>query len=161
MSSTYRASLPPPLNAVDLKTQHAEVSAAAMTFVAHWFQLAHGCWAREGREGIASAEIADGPPPATRGQARVASDPEAAKARASHEGGERTFVAHEARACTRLASLVAQRKAAEAPVCCCCCCCCCGGKEVLQFYISQLPIDRSAAVTGTLGFSEALVILYF
>ena len=59
-----------------------------MTFVAHWFQLAHGCWAREGREGIASAEIADGPPPATRGQARVASDPEAAKARASHEGGE-------------------------------------------------------------------------
>ena len=126
-----------------------EVSAAAMTFVAHWFQLAHGCWAREGREGIASAEIADGPPPATRGQARVASDPEAAKARASHEGGERTFVAHEARACTRLASLVAQRKAAEAPVCCCCCCCCCGGKEVLQFYISQLPIDRSAAVTGT------------
>ena len=127
-----------------------EVSAAAMTFVAHWFQLAHGCWAREGREGIASAEIADGPPPATRGQARVASDPEAAKARASHEGGERTFVAHEARACTRLASLVAQRKAAEAPVCCCCCCCCCGGKEVLQFYISQLPIDRSAAVTGNM-----------
>ena len=127
-----------------------EVSAAAMTFVAHWFQLAHGCWAREGREGIASAEIADGPPPATRGQARVASDPEAAKARASHEGGERTFVAHEARACTRLASLVAQRKAAEAPVCCCCCCCCCGGKEVLQFYISQLPIDRSAAVTGNI-----------
>ena len=133
---------------MDLKTQHAEVSAAAMTFVAHWFQLAHGCWAREGREGIASAEIADGPPPATRGQARVASDPEAAKARASHEGGERTFVAHEARACTRLASLVAQRKAAEAPVCCCCCCCCCGGKEILPFYISQLPIDRSAAVTG-------------
>ena len=150
MSSTYRASLPPPLNAVDLKTQHAEVSAAAMTFVAHWFQLAHGCWAREGREGIASAEIADGPPPATRGQARVASDPEAAKARASHEGGERTFVAHEARACTRLASLVAQRKAAEASVCCCCCCCCCGGKEILQFYISQLPIDRSAAVTGNI-----------
>ena len=133
---------------MDLKTQRAKVSAAAMTFVAHWFQLAHGCWAREGREGIASAEIADGPPPATRGQARVASDPEAAKARASHEGGERTFVAHEARACTRLASLVAQRKAAEAPVCCCCCCCCCGGKEILPFYISQLPIDRSAAVTG-------------
>ena len=33
-------------------------------------------------------------------------------------------------------------------VCCCCCCCCCGGKDILPFYISQLPIDRSAAVTG-------------